>query len=364
MQTLVLKRPVIAVAGSSGKTTTKEMIASILKRQWKIYKSIANRNNRQHLSHHAKQIRPFHRAVVLEYGMSAPGHLRRSCKIIKPNMAVITMIGTAHIGNMGGSVKKLIKAKSELIANMKQSGTLFLNNDDIQSKGLNTKKFTGKIVTVGIKNAADYHAYNLRTGQQGMFFEINLAGNSQELYIPILGIHNVYNALLAVAVSDCLGFSSEQIREGLKKYKKLHGRLRVFNLKNNVCLIDDTFNANPNSVKTAIDVLGQKGAGKNIAILGSMSELGSYSQRGHKQVGRYLADKNVDYLYTYGRGAKIIGKAAIAHGFPAVKVMHSSQRQVLHKKIKKNIERGATILVKGSHNIMMNKTVKFIKNAK
>jgi UDP-N-acetylmuramoyl-tripeptide--D-alanyl-D-alanine ligase len=179
LKTLMLRRPVIAVAGSSGKTTTKEMIASVLKRRWKIYKSAANRNNRGHLLQHAKNIRPSHQAVVLEYGMSARGHLRRSCKIIKPNMTVITMIGSAHIGNVGGTIEGLIRAKSEIILNMKQNGKLFLNADNVNSRKLNTEKFAGTLVHVGIDNEADYQALDVHFSQYGMKFGIKLLGGSK-----------------------------------------------------------------------------------------------------------------------------------------------------------------------------------------
>ncbi|MDD3363564.1 MAG: UDP-N-acetylmuramoyl-tripeptide--D-alanyl-D-alanine ligase [Syntrophomonas sp.] len=362
MKTLVLRKPVIAVTGSSGKTTTKEMIASVLQRRWKVYKSAENRNNRAHLRHHAKKIRSSHQAIVLEYGMSARGHLRRSCKIIKPNMAVITMIGTAHIGNVGGTVEGLIQAKSELILNMNQTGTLFLNADDENSKRLNTRTFQGIIVKVGINNKADYQALDVRSTQQGMNFGVKLLGTYHEFFIPILGTHNVYNALFAMAVADRLGFSPEQIKEGLENYRRPGRRLRVYHRENSVCLIDDTFNANPNSVKAAIDVLTTISKENNIAVLGSMSELGRYSRRGHKEVGRYLADKNITYLFTYGTGAKIIGKAAISNGFPSARVIHSISRNTLHKRLKRTINPGSTVLVKGSHNMMMNKTVRFLKS--
>lgn len=362
MKTLVLKRPVIAVTGSSGKTTTKEMLASILLRRWKVFKSPANKNNRAHLMKHAKQIGPSHRAVVLEYGMSAKGHLTRSCKIIRPNIAVITMIGTAHIGNVGGTIGDVIRAKSEIILNMKQSGTLFLNNDDVNSKKLNIRRFKGKIIKVGIKNDADYQALNVHFVEQGMRFGVKLNSIYHEFFIPILGTHNVYNALFAIAVSDHLGFSPELIKEGLKKYKRPGGRLRVYHLKNNVRLIDDTFNANPNSVKAAINVLSKISKAKSIAVLGSMSELGRYSRRGHKEVGRYLANKNINHLLTYGEGAKLIGEEAISRGFPSGRVIHTSNRETLHRRLKKTINPGSTVLVKGSHNMMMSKTVKALKS--
>jgi UDP-N-acetylmuramoyl-tripeptide--D-alanyl-D-alanine ligase len=139
-------------------------------------------------------------------------------------------------------------------------------------------------------------------------------------------------------------------------------RLRIYHPNSDVCLIDDTYNANPNSVKAAIDVLCKIGEENNIAVLGSMSELGRYSRIGHKEVGRYLADKNIAYLFTYGDGAKLIGQEAVSHGFPSEKVIHTMNRKALHQRLEKAINPGSTVLVKGSHNMMMNKTVTALKN--
>lgn len=361
--TIVLKRPVVAVAGSSGKTTTKEMIASILKQKWKIYKSPANKNNRNDIRRHVKRIKPFHRAIVLEFGMSARGHLARSCQIIKPNMAIITMVGTAHIGNFGGSLQKLIHAKSLLIKHMQQSGVLFLNADDKNSRLLSASNFHGKIVKVGIQNQANYHATNVAYTRGGMTFQVELNGHINNFFIPIYGNHNVYNALFAIALSHTLGFNPDTIRAGLKSYHRPNHRLRVYQLKKGIKLIDDTFNANPNSVKAALDVLTTINKGNNIAILGSMAELGRYSKKGHTSVGKYAAGKNsLSRLYTYGKEAKQIAKAAVEAGFPNYRAIHSVHRKTLHQHLKNDLQPGSTILVKGSNSMHMNKTVSFIKS--
>lgn len=357
----IVRRPIIAVAGSSGKTTTKEMIASILQQRWRILKSKNNRNNRQAIRKHVKQIRPYHRAVVQEYGMSARGHLRNSCRILRPNMAVITMVGTAHIGNVGGSLKTLIAAKSELIKYMNPAGTLFLNADDHNSKLLHTKDFRGRIFKVGMKNHADYRAYDIRYVEGGMRFKVNLNGSSHSFFIPIYGTHNVYNALFAIAVTHRLGFDAKTIKAGLSKYIKLQRRMRVYTVANRIRVIDDTFNANPNSVKAAVEVLSKVGKGKNIAVLGDMMELGRYSIQGHRDVGRYVVGKKVDNLITYGRRAKLIGKVAVSRGFPAKRVVHASNRTILHKQIKQKVTPGATVLVKGSNATHMSVTVKYLR---
>ncbi len=361
MKPLILKRPVIAVAGSSGKTTTKEMIASILKRRWRIYKSGKNRTNRDHIRAHRRRIKSFHRAVVLEYSMSYRGHLRRSCQIIQPNMSIVTMVGTAHIGNLGGSVTALIKAKSGIIKNMKPTGTLFLNADNRNSERLQLGHFRGRIIKVGIHKSADYQASAINYSQRGMEFSLDLGGQPHRFFIPVFGEHNVYNALFAIAVADQLGFSPSGIDKGLRCFQRPPHRLRVYRLKRGSRLIDDTFNANPHSVKAALDVLTRLGKGHTVAVLGNMSELGNYSRRGHREVGQYLAERNIGRLLTFGQKGRRIGTAAIAAGFPGNKVRHSSTRAQLHRRLHTAIKPGTTILIKGSHDQHMVRTVKYLR---
>ncbi|MGI5921851.1 MAG: UDP-N-acetylmuramoyl-tripeptide--D-alanyl-D-alanine ligase [Syntrophomonadaceae bacterium] len=364
MRTLILNKPVIAITGSSGKTTTKEMLASILRQRWKVFKTKGNKNHIRALKQYARQINKSYQAAVLELGIVTSGQLARMCRIIKPNIAVITMIGTAHIGNFGGSVEKLVKAKSEIIHSMKPTGTLFLNADDRYSQLLNTEGFLGKIITVGINNDADYQAHNIKYVAGGMTFEVRAGSATQEYFIPIYGTHNVYNALFAIAVADHLGISPSAIRAGLKTYTRRIGRLKVFRLKRDVLLIDDSYNANPQSMKAAIDVLSTVGRDKNIAVLGNMSELGQYSQEGHSDVGRHLADKNVHLLFTLGSQARHIGIAASSAGFPEENIIHCSKRSTLHRRLRKEITNGTTILVKGSHSAAMKKTARFLRSQK
>jgi UDP-N-acetylmuramoyl-tripeptide--D-alanyl-D-alanine ligase len=361
--TVILKRPMIAVAGSSGKTTTKEMIASILSKRWPIFKSPANQNNRRDIRKHVKKIKRHHRAVVLEFGMSARGHLTRSCHIIKPNMAVITMVGTSHIGNVGGSLTNLIRAKSELIKHMQPTGILFLNGDDANSKRLLTGSFRGRIIKVGIDGPADYQASDVAYCSNGMQFTVDLDGQPYSFRIPIYGKHNVYNALFAIAVAHTLGFGPETIRKGLMTYHRPGRRLRISHLRRNIKLIDDTFNANPNSVKAALNVLTAIGKHNNVAVLGTMSELGSYTKIGHAQVGRYAArQSNLDHLFTYGSKARLIAAAALKAGYPRHRITKAVSRDALHRHLIHSIKPGSTILVKGSNSMRMNKTVRFIKS--
>lgn len=363
MRTLILNRPVIAVAGSSGKTTTKEMIASILSRRWLIFKSAGNHNNRHATARHMKMIRPAHRAVVLEFGMSYSGHLTKHCRMIKPNMAVVTMVGNAHIGNFGGSLDRLIRAKSEIISHMQPSGTLFLNADDANSRQMHTAGFKGKIVKVSLNGHGDYNANRIHYTRTGMSFSCMVDGVEHVFRIPVYGRHNVYNALFAIAVARQLGFSPEDIRRGLKNYRNPGRRLMVYRPGQGVKVIDDTFNANPLAVKAAIDVLSHAGGGRNIAVLGSMLELGRQSPEGHRQVGRYVARRRVDYLYTFGQKAKQISDAAVASGFSGSRARHFVSREALHRELIGKIGPRTTVLIKGSNEMRMIETVRFLRRS-
>lgn len=363
MTPLVLNIPTIAVTGSSGKTVTREFIAAILKTKWKVLRNTSNYN----LPHHTKQIaqkyKPSVQAIILELGMGKQGAGEKHCSYIQPNISVITNVGTAHYGNLGNSIQSTARFKSVLIKCMKPDGTLLINKDDENSKLLDTTTFNGEIVTVGINSKADYQAVNIKCLDNGTSFEVYL-DNTKELFsIPTIGLHNVYNALFAIAICHRLKFSASKIRSGLQNYEIPIKRLNLIPLTNQNLLIDDTVNANPQSVKAAIDVLVEKGYGKKkIAVLGSMLELGEYSARGHTEVGQYLAGKKVDMIFTYGTAVKRVCRGAVDAGFPPEKIRHFLKRNDLHQELKKCIEPNSVILVKGSSKMKMSETVKYIKN--
>ncbi|MBO8162906.1 MAG: UDP-N-acetylmuramoyl-tripeptide--D-alanyl-D-alanine ligase [Brevibacillus sp.] len=357
---LRFKRPIVAITGSAGKTTTKEMLASILRIRKKVFKSIQNRNTWMNTRKYKQQISASHRAVVLEYGMLRAGQIKKHCQYIQPNIGVVTNVGTAHIGNFGGRIIGVARAKSELIRYMNQRGALFINADDANSRLLRTRPFKGRIYKVGIHNPANFKATNIQHEAGGVSFDISLQGNVHTFYIPVPGEHNVYNALFAIGVAHCLGYSPADIRTGLKRFARPKRRLSTYRGRDGVTVVDDTYSANPNAVKAAIDVLVQH-QGKKIAVLGSMLEMGKYVVRGHKNVGRYLADKGVDYLFTIGNSARHIKRGAVEAGFPAANAIHCRTRKELHRHLLQAIEPNTMVLVKGSHKMNMDRTASFLR---
>jgi UDP-N-acetylmuramoyl-tripeptide--D-alanyl-D-alanine ligase len=361
MQPLVLDIPTIAITGSTGKTTTREFIVSIVESKWKILKSIGNKNLPYNTRTIANRYDSSCEAMVLEMGMGKPDAAKRHCRYLQPNISVITNIGTAHYGSLGNSYKSTAKNKSGLIKRMKQNGKLFLNGDDKNSELLDTHSFKGNIIKIGIHTKADYQATDIHYTEDGMKFTVLSKERKEPYFIPTFGVHNVYNALFAIAICHELHFTAAEIRKGLKNFTIPIKRLNRFPLRNNSLLIDDTANANPHSVKAGIDVLHNIRKGKKILVLGDMLELGNYSKEGHIEVGEYAVKRKIDYIYTFGQDSKWVIDAAIKSGFPSFKAQHFTSRDELHHQLKQLLTKNDVVLVKGSSAMKMYETVKMMK---
>lgn len=351
--------PIIAITGSAGKTTTKAFLSSILSKKWNVFESKDYWNTTEHTKKHAAEINSSHQAVVLEYGMAYPGVITEHCKIIQPNMSIVTNVGLAHVGNFNGDPRGVAKAKSELIHGMDQYGVLCLNRDNDNSRFLETRDFKGKRITIGIKKPADYRAYDVQYADQGMSFKLKLQNEEVELFIPIFGEHHVYNALSAIAIADQLGFSPMEIKTGLL-FKKPPRRLTIYNCKDNITVIDDTVHSHPEGVRAAIDVLVNLAKHRKIAIIGQMRELGDLREKEYRKVGDYIQQQGIDLLITYGFRTEEIGVQAKRKGMAADKIHHFTDREKLHALLSKLIRKDDTILIKGASKTNMFETVKYI----
>ncbi|WP_252503366.1 YheC/YheD family protein [Sporosarcina sp. Marseille-Q4943] len=351
--------PIIAITGSAGKTTTKAFLSSILSKKWNIFESKDYWNTTEHTKKHAAEINSSHQAVVLEYGMAYPGVITEHCRIIKPNMSIVTNVGLAHVGNFNGDPRGVAKAKSELIHGMDQYGVLCLNRDNDNSRFLETQNFKGKTITIGIQKPADYRAYDVQYTDQGMSFKIKLQNEEIELFIPIFGEHHVYNALSAIAIADQLGFSPMEIKTGLL-FKKPPRRLTIYNCKDNITLIDDTVHSHPEGVRAAIDVLVNLAKHRKIVVIGQMRELGELRENEYRKVGDYVQQQGIDLLITYGFRTEEIGAQALKKGMAADKIHHFTDREKLHALLSTLIRKDDTILIKGASKTNMFETVKFI----
>lgn len=352
-------RPIIAITGSAGKTTTKAFLASMLSTRLNVFQSKDYWNTTEHTKQHAELITAEHDAVVLEYGMAYPGVIREHCAIIQPNMSIITNIGLAHVGNFDGKIEGVAQAKSELIHGMTQNGLLIVNADDDNSKLLETAKFKGKILTVGMQREADYRASDVHYEKDGMRFKVKLGGKEVDVYIPILGEHHVYNALSAIAVADQLGLSVADIVRGAN-FKKPPRRLTLYHLRQQITVIDDTVHSHPQGARAAIDVLKNSAKKRTIAIIGQMRELGDLREAEYEKLGAYIAEQKIDVLITYGFRTEEIGAAAREAGMKEGAVHHFLDREKLHAFLQKLVKRGDTVLVKGASKTNMFETVRFL----
>ncbi|NLU42339.1 MAG: UDP-N-acetylmuramoyl-tripeptide--D-alanyl-D-alanine ligase [Firmicutes bacterium] len=343
------RRPVIAVTGSAGKSTTKEMIASILSQRWRVLKSFGNNNAPSHIRKLLRKLKPYHRACVLEFGASRRGMIAQHCRIKRPTIGIITLLGTAHIGKFGG-MKRLIETKSELIKGMHPDGVLILNRDDPRTPRLERGGFRGKTIYFGIEKPCHYRGRDVSFVKGGMRFTAHVDGADRRFFIPIYGRHNVYNALAAIAAARQLGFSVEHIRRGLARYFRMARRMRVRKGIRDITVIDDSYSATPEAVKAAIDVLVRlKGSRTSVAVLGGMAELGGRSERIHGEIGEYATNKGVDRLITVGDKGWLIRRGAVRRGMPLGRTLHFRSLGSAVLLLPRAVPPGSIVLVKASH---------------
>jgi UDP-N-acetylmuramoyl-tripeptide--D-alanyl-D-alanine ligase len=290
------KVPCIAITGSNGKTTTKEMIASIVGQSSQVLKTEGNFNNLIGLPLTLFRWEEKHQVAVIEMGMNALGEIKRLTQICKPNVGIITNVTAAHLEKLG-TIEKVAEAKGELFQNMSSNGVIAVNNEDPLVSEL-SKQYKGKKITFGMKNDSDIRfGYMESQGLDGSSLILFINGEEKRVILPVPGIHNVMNAMAATAVACALGIGSDDIIKGLQEFKPLAMRMERMQLANGVQLINDCYNANPTSMREAFrTVSGFKRAGRFIAMLGDMFELGESATELHLQVGKNAAEYGVDKL--------------------------------------------------------------------
>ncbi len=313
----------IAVTGSVGKTTTKEFIASCFAVKHRVHKTEGNKNNEIGLPQTALSIEPDDEYAVFECGMSGLHEIEYLSGIVRPDVAVITNIGTSHIEKLG-SRENIARAKLEIVSGMGGCGTLVINGDEPLLYNVRDTLPVGRVVTAAMHNRdADYRAVNVRRCGDGTVFDLIYNGRvATNIELPTLGVHNVYDALYAIAVGVVCGLSEAEIRAGLRAFRAVSMRQRIYDI-GDITVIEDCYNASPESMRAGIDVLisvAKERGGRPAALLGDMRELGEYSRLLHEQVGVYAARAGVKLLFTYGAIAESIATTAISNGVRAENV--------------------------------------------
>ncbi|HZK57160.1 MAG TPA: UDP-N-acetylmuramoyl-tripeptide--D-alanyl-D-alanine ligase [Clostridia bacterium] len=352
--------PFIGITGSVGKTTAKDLIAGVLSGKYNVHKNVGNLNNEIGLPITLFNLEPYHDISVLEMGASFCGEILNLANIVNPDIAIITNIGVSHIEHFG-SRENILKAKMEIAVNLKKGDYLLVNGDDECLKNISKKEKDYNIVFYGLSSCNDFYPINVKDfGEGGSSFTVNIRGKPAKFKIKQLGLHNVYNGLAAVWIGIKYGMSPEEIQKGLNSFELSKMRLEITK-KNNIKIIDDTYNASPDSMKAAINVLKNIKADRKIAVLGNMFEMGDFAEEGHRSVGRHLANKEVDLLITVGEMAYWIAAEAGESGLKEENIFSVFTNDDAIGVLKLNVQNNDAVLIKGSRGMAMEKIVRFLQ---
>ena len=344
---------VVGITGSVGKTSTKDMIYAVVSMQYKTLKTLGNYNNHiglplTVLRHQDEEV------MVLEMGMNHLGEIRHLTHIARPDIAVITNVGTAHIGELG-SRENILKAKMEIVEGLTQQGRLIINDDNDMLHTVQSQDYP--IIRVGENNDCYLKAYHVELLLEESYFDLDYQGKTYHVHVPVSGHHFVMNALIAIAVGLSLDIDIEKCIKGIDQFELTKNRMDMIELSHGIRLIDGTYNANLDSMKSSLDVLS-KYPNRKIAILADMLELGAYEQAFHQEVGQYVAQKHIDVLLTVGQASRYIMLKAKEKGIEAY---HFENNQQLKQKLEQMIQKNDVILVKGSHGMHLHEIVEYLK---
>ncbi|HSI38189.1 MAG TPA: UDP-N-acetylmuramoyl-tripeptide--D-alanyl-D-alanine ligase [Methylotenera sp.] len=347
--------PVAAITGSNGKTTVKEMLASILRAAAKAPEAVlatqGNLNNHIGLPLTMLNLNAQHRYAVIEMGMNHTGEISYLTKLAKPTVALINNAGSAHIGELG-SFEAIARAKGEIFEGLADDGIAVINADDVFAPLWKTLIGQHETISFGLKNTADVSAsYELQADASAL--DIKTPQGQFSTVLPTPGLHNVMNALAATSAALAMGVELSAIAEGLQNYAGVKGRLQHLKGINGALVIDDTYNANPLSMKAAIDVLMAK-SGEKLLVLGDMGELGDDAAALHTEIGSYAKAAGVDALFTLGTLSQ---EMATAFGAGA---KHYASAEALASELAAKLKATSVVLVKGSRFMAMERIVKEI----
>lgn len=340
--------PFVGITGSVGKTTTKEMVYAVLSEKFNTLKNEGNLNNEIGLPTTVFRLDSDYEAAILEMGMSAFGEISRLACVAQPNVGIITKIGVSHIEHLG-SREGILKAKLEILDGLKPGAPLIVNGDDDLLSGV--KLNDRRVITFGIENEdCDYRAVNIEQNGYSTSFTVLFDGGEQRVTIPTVGMHNVYNALSAFAAGVFLGVTTMNAANGLANYVTSGMRQNVRDF-NGITLVEDCYNASPDSVRAAVEVLCGMSAGTKTLVFGDMLELGDISEQAHREVGELVASKGIDRFYTYGKMAALAAQTAEECGAGIVKAF--DDKLALAGLLKETLVSGDAVLFKASRGMKL-----------
>lgn len=349
--------PVIAVTGSNGKTTTKDLTAAALDGLGHVLKTSGNFNNEVGVPMTLLGIKDITNAAVVEIGMRGLGQIESLAQVVKPTIGIVTNVSETHI-ELLGTIENIAKAKGELVEAIEHGGTIVLNADNVYTAAMT--KLAGEgvhVITYGLENQADFMAKNILIGSVSTEFTLSFRGKEYDFEIPMLGRHNVSNALAAIAAGYACGLTVPQVQRGFSSLTTTKMRYEVIR-RDGLTIINDAYNASPASMRVAIKTTSEVYDGRLIAVLGDMLELGDIAERVHKEIGAELVENKFDILITLGELGKFIAAGAREAGL--TNIYSFDTHEAAAKKILELVCDGDTILFKASHVMHMEKIIELI----
>ncbi len=349
----------VGVTGSVGKTSTRDMIYSVVNEKFKSLKTEGNYNNNIGLPFTLLRLEN-EAAAVIEMGMNALGEIDYLSRILKPHIGVITNVGTAHIGELG-SRENILKAKLEIRNGMDDKGILVLNNDNDLLHAY-YEEHKENIVTIGIQNESDFLATDIDLLENSSTFHVQYQGKTVSISCPVPGISFVYNSLVAFAVGTLLKMDVDDIKKGIANFALTKNRLEIFTNQKGITVINDSYNASVDSMKSSIEILKNRSEKRKIAVLGTMLELGEFSKELHEEVGKYVRECNIDVLVTVGEEAKYIAKEAKEKKMDESKIFTFQNNEEAILFLKEFLHSGDVVLVKASNGLHFIEIVESLKD--
>ncbi len=349
---------VVAVTGSVGKTTTKDMIASVLSEKYNVLKTDGNFNNNIGVPKTLFRLNSQHEMAVVEMGMNHMGEIDYLTRIANPDVAVISNIGDAHIENLGCR-ENTLKAKSEIFNGMNGKGAAVLNGDDPLLRTLEGK-LSQQVMWYGAEEGNDFRCLKLDEGYDDhMMMDVKAPQDRWNQYIPSLGSYMIYSVLAAAAVGSWFGMTTDEIRRGVSAFVPTKMRMDIIRRGQNITILNDTYNATPQPMRAAVDTLSKMPAQRRIAVLGDMLELGNLGPVLHEGVGQFVGQKGIDVLITVGELAENICTGASA--FSGTECYARPDKEEAKAVLEQVVTPGSAVLCKASRGVHMEELVEYLK---
>jgi len=348
--------PFIAVTGSVGKTTTRDMVYSTISAKYNSLKNVGNLNNQFGVPLTLFNLNKEHECAVIEMGMSGFNEIEYLVNIVNPQIGIISNIGYSHVEHLG-SRDGIFKAKMEITTNFDENSLLIVNGDDDCLKTLKDKHLVYKLKTFGFEKDNDIYCESFEMDEDNINFIAVIDGKREEFFIPTVGKHNIYNAMAAILVGINLNMTLEEIKDGLKNFQCTKNRLDIIK-SNNLTIIDSVYNASIDSMTAALNILGRYKS-RRVAILGDMFEMGEFAEFGHRQVGK-SALNNVDILISIGKDSEFIVKELKENNMNPDNLYHFETKEEAIEKLDDIIKENDTILVKASRGMHLEKVVEHL----